>query len=366
MAEEKKVRILSLDGGGIRGVIPATIVAYLETEIQKVKGENARIADYLDMIVGTSTGGLLTGFYLKPNQDPTPGGPTTAYKAEDALKLYTERGFDIFNKSRRKAYALRQMFNATQYDPTVLEEILRSHFRVKDENGNERDMMMHELLLPCTVTTYNMNARSSLFLRSTDNERKDGARHYKVWEALRSTSAAPTYFPPAEIYNYAKEITDKNKLYNLDGGVFANNPTMCAYAEARNMTFPKRGIDSPPSAKQMLILSIGTGGGNFALEGYQKSAKWGVISWAKSIPNIMMDGSIDTTNYQMGQIYSTLNQEHQDSYLRVDVLPKHREYAADMADASPENIKNLKIAAQKTVEHYKKHLDRFVQRIMED
>ncbi len=363
MADEKKVRILSLDGGGIRGVIPATIVAYIEKEIQKEKGENARIADYFDMIVGTSTGGLLTGFYLKPN--PNPDGPTTEFEAEQALKIYTERGYDIFNKSKRKGYSIRQLFNATQYNPACLEEILRSHFRVKDENGKERDLMMHELVRPCTVTTYNMNNRSSLFMRSTDIDREDGPRKYKVWEALRSTSAAPTYFPPAEAYNYALPINDDNRLYNLDGGVFANNPTICAYAEARNMIFPDRGILEPPSASQMLILSIGTGGGNFALDGYQKASKWGVISWAKSIPNIMMDGSIDTTNYQMRQIYNTLNKEHHDSYLRIDVEPDDRDYAADMADASPENIEKLKIAGEKTVEHFKTHIDHFINRILD-
>ncbi|XOV66124.1 MAG: patatin-like phospholipase family protein [Fluviicola sp.] len=365
MAEQKKVRILSLDGGGIRGIIPATIVAYIEKKIREEKGDEKRIADYFDMIVGTSTGGLLTGFYLKPNPNPVEGGPRTAYKAEEALEVYTNRGYDIFNKSKRKAYGFRQLFNATKYDPTCLEEILRSHFEVADDKGGTRDMMMHELLLPCTVTTYNMNNRSSLFLRSTDKDREDGSRVYKVWEALRSTSAAPTYFPPAAIYNYAKPINDDNKLYNLDGGVFANNPTMCAYAEARNMIFPHRGIHEPPSANQMLILSLGTGGGNFALDGYQKSNKWGVISWAKSIPNIMMDGSIDTTNYQMRQIYTTLNKEHHDSYLRIDVHEKDRKYAADMADASLANIANLKKSSQLTVDRYKKDIDTFIERILE-
>lgn len=361
MAEEKKVRILSLDGGGIRGVIPATIVAYIEEKIREKKGDDKRIADYFDMIVGTSTGGLLTGFYLKPN--PETDGPTTAYEAKDALDIYINRGYDIFNKSKKSAYTIRQLFNATQYDPAVLEEILQSHFKVMDENGNERDMMMHELVRPCTLTTYNMNNRSSMFLRSTDHERGDDSRHYKVWEALRSTSAAPTYFPPAEIYNYAKPVTEANRLFNLDGGVFANNPTMCAYAEARNMKFPERGIEEP-SADQMLILSIGTGGGNFALDGYQKSSKWGVISWAKSIPNIMMDGSIDTTNYQMRQIYKTLNEQHHDSYLRVDVHEDDRYYAADMADASDENIKNLQKSSQLTVDRFKDDLDTFVDRIL--
>lgn len=359
---EKKVRILSLDGGGIRGIIPATVVEYIEEQIKiKTKNENARVADYFDMIIGTSTGGLLTCFYLKPNPNAGKGQPSTEFPASKALKVYTEEGYQIFNKSKRFAWlGVRQLWNATQFNPSYMEKTLQGYF--KDTNG--KDMMLDKMVKPCTVTTYNMNTKSSLFLRSTDKERKGDPRIYKVWEALRSTSAAPTYFPPAELYNYAKPVTDDNKLYNLDGGVFANNPTICAYAEARNMNFPERGVDRP-NASQMLILSIGTGGGNFALTPYKKSSKWSVIKWAKSIPNIMMDGSIDTTDYQLKQIYHTLNEEHHDSYVRVDVLPKDRKiYAADMADASDENVKNLKKAGQKTVDAYKKHLDHFVDRII--
>lgn len=361
MAEKKKVRILSLDGGGIRGIIPATIVAYIEEEIRKRKGDEKRIADYIDMIVGTSTGGLLTCFYLKPNPKEGEGQPITEFPATKALEIYTEEGYDIFNNSKYFSwFGLRQLWNATQYNPAYLEKTLQNHF--KDREGN--DMMLHKMVKPCTVTTYNMNTESSFFLRSTDLKRKDGPRDYKVWEALRSTSAAPTYFPPARIRNYATVETKKKIWYNLDGGVFANNPTICAYAEARNMDFPNRGVKAP-TASEMLILSIGTGGGNFDLEPIQKSGSWGVIRWAKSIPNIMMDGSIDTTDYQMRQIFDTLNEEHKDSYLRVDVPHDDRNYAADMADASPENIAKLKVAGQKTVLHYKKDLDQFIDRILE-
>lgn len=359
MAVEKKVRILSLDGGGIRGIIPATIIKYIEDQlIIKSKNKDARIADYFDMVVGTSTGGMLTCFYLKPNPNAT--GPSTQYGAEEALNLYVKKGVDIFNNSKHFAwFGLRQLWNATQYNPAFLEKTLQEYFKEKDENGNEVDMMLHKMYKPCTVTTYNMNEKSSSFLRSTDHDRKDGSRMYKVWEALRSTSAAPTYFPPAKIYNYAKPIKADNILYNLDGGVFANNPAICAYSEARNMKFPERGVEYP-SACQMQILSIGTGGGNFELEPMKSSGSWGIIKWAKSTPNIMMDGSIDTTDYQLRQIFQTLEEQHQHSYLRVDVEVDDRIYAADMADASKENIDKLVIAGQKTVSFYKKRLDKFI------
>jgi patatin-like phospholipase/acyl hydrolase len=364
MTDQKKVRILSLDGGGIRGVIPATIVEYIEEQLKaKTKNPNARVADYFDMIVGTSTGGLLTCFYLKPNPEEGENQPTTQYPASKALEVYTEEGYDIFNNSKYFAwFGLRQLWNATQYSPAYMESTLQKYFK---ESDGKTDMMLNKMIKPCTVTTYNMNTKSSMFLRSTDSERKDDPRDYKVWEALRSTSAAPTYFPPAQIHNYAKPVTPLNKLYNLDGGVFANNPTICAYSEARNMEFKDRGINQP-TASQMLILSIGTGGGNFALEPLHKSGKWSVIKWAKSIPNIMMDGSIDTTDYQLQQIFQTLNSEHHDSYLRIDVPKGDREmYSADMADAGPENIKNLKKAGKKTVDAFKKQLDHFIDHIID-
>lgn len=363
MADQKKVRILSLDGGGIRGVIPATVVEYIEEQIKKKKNNpNARIADYFDMIVGTSTGGLLTCFYLKPNPESGEDQPSTQYPASKALEVYTKEGYDIFNNSKYFSwFGFRQIWNATQYNPAYLEGALQKYFK---ESDGETDMMLDKMVKPCTVTTYNMNKKSSMFLRSTDADRTDDPREYKVWEALRSTSAAPTYFPPAEIHNYAKPVTPLNKLYNLDGGVFANNPTICAYSEARNMNFIDREVNRP-NASQMLILSIGTGGGNFELEPLQTSKKWWVIKWAKSVPNIMMDGSIDTTDYQLKQIYQTLNEEHQDSYLRVDVPKDDRDmYSADMADAGPENIDNLKKAGKLTLDKYKKQLDNFIDRII--
>lgn len=359
MQEAKKVRILSLDGGGIRGVIPATIIKYIEEQlILKTKNKDARIADYFDMIVGTSTGGMLTCFYLKPNPDKS--GPSTQYRAEQALDLYVNQGIDIFNNSKHFSWlGMRQLWNSTQYSPAYLEKILQKYFKEKDENGKEVDMMLHKMVKPCTLTTYNMNAKTSSFLRSTDSEREDSPRKYKVWEALRSTSAAPTYFPPAQIYNYAKEVKPENILYNLDGGVFANNPAIVAYSEARNMNFVNRGIDRP-SASEMQILSIGTGGGNFALTPIKSSGSWGIIKWAKATPDIMMDGSIDTTHYQLRQIFQTLAAKHHKAYLRIDVQPSDRLYAGDMADASKENIDKLLIAGKKTVDFYKADLDHFI------
>ena len=328
-----KVRILSLDGGGIRGIIPATVVEYIENKlIELTKNKNARIADYFDMIIGTSTGGILSCFYLTPNKSTEKNKPSSKYPASKALEFYSQKGYDIFNKSKNKSwFGLRQLVNATQYNPNTIEQIFKETFG---------DLKLSEMLKPCTVTTYNMVSKSAFFFSSIEN--KDKKRDFYVRDVVRSTSAAPTYFPPAKI----KNLITNTEMINIDGGVFANNPTMCAYAEARNTEFKQI---KNPSAKDMLILSIGTGGGSFKINNIDKSKKWSVLNWAKSIPDIMMDGSIDTVHYQINNIFGTLEKEHKFNYKRVDVPVDKRTYSSDMANASPENIAALKNAGNEAI-----------------
>ena len=111
----------------------------------------------------------------------------------------------------------------------------------------------------------------------------------------------------------------------------------------------------------MYILSLGTGGGGFDLMKKEKSGSWSLLKWAKTIPDIMMDGSIDTVAYQMNEIRGTLQRNDPGDYLRIDVPKDHPEYSSDMSDASGENINTLLKAAEKTLEEAKANgLDKFL------
>src|SRR3989338_11708369 len=249
-----KIRILSLDGGGIRGIIPATIMHYVEAElIRRTGNKDARIADYFDLFAGTSTGGILSCIYLTPGAAKS--GPSSQYTASEALEFYVKEGYQIFNASKngnwKRIWGLR---DATEYNPAYIESLFLDRFK---------DLHMSDLIKPCLVTTYDMKAQSSYFFAS--REPKELKREFYVRDVARSTSAAPTFFPPAMISN----ILTKEQMVNIDGGVFANNPSMCAYAEARNTAFPQHGIVEP-TAKDMMILSIGTGGGGFQLPDLSK------------------------------------------------------------------------------------------------
>jgi patatin-like phospholipase/acyl hydrolase len=96
MENKKKVRILSIDGGGIRGIIPATIIKYAEEYLQK-KRHGTTIADHFDLIAGTSTGGILTGLYLTPDKE---NKNKAKFSAKDAYDFYVNYGYAIFNASK--------------------------------------------------------------------------------------------------------------------------------------------------------------------------------------------------------------------------------------------------------------------------
>ena len=151
MENKKKVRILSIDGGGIRGIIPATIIKYAEEYLKK-KRPKTTIADHFDLIAGTSTGGILTGIYLTPEKE---NKNKAKFSATDAFNFYIDNGHAIFNAS--KISALRRLWglgSAVKFNPRNLERLLQ------EKVG---DLKLSELMKPCLITTYHMDQKSSFF-----------------------------------------------------------------------------------------------------------------------------------------------------------------------------------------------------------
>jgi len=117
----------------------------------------------------------------------------------------------------------------------------------------------------------------------------------------------------------------------------------------------------------MQILSIGTGGGGFKITEKEKSDKWSRIKWATLIPDIMMDGSIDTVAFQMHEIYQAIEAEDPGSYLRINTPAVDRNYSSDMSNASRENIKDLLAAGEKSKEGaIANGLDKFLDDLLKD
>ncbi|KAI3893139.1 hypothetical protein MKW92_033682 [Papaver armeniacum] len=90
-AKGKLVTVLSIDGGGVKGIIPGVILAFIEAELQKLDGEDVRLADYFDVVAGTSTGGLITAMITAPNRNNRP-----LYAAKDIVPFYLKHSPNVF------------------------------------------------------------------------------------------------------------------------------------------------------------------------------------------------------------------------------------------------------------------------------
>jgi patatin-like phospholipase/acyl hydrolase len=158
----KKVKILSIDGGGIRGILPGTILNYIETELQRrTNNPNTRLADHFDLIAGTSTGGILTCTYLIVDENGQ-----TKYSAADALNIYLERGGDIFNLPfSRKLWSLFGI-RRPKYSVASLENALHDYFG---------ESMTADLKRPCIITSYDIRDRKAVFFNKVDDEQDNAS-----------------------------------------------------------------------------------------------------------------------------------------------------------------------------------------------
>ncbi len=345
---KKKVAILSIDGGGIRGIIPGVILEYIESELRRIQGDNVRIADYFDLIAGTSTGGILTGLYLLP--DPK-NGIRPKYTAEEAVDLYFLNGPRIFNLKIWQKIESFGGLSDEKYDAVEFETALRAYFG---------ESLLSGLLKPCLITAYDIEKRKAIFFTSKD-ARESNIKDFKMRDVVRATASAPTYFEPPLIYSQ-----DDTAYALIDGGMFANNPALCAYAEARKLNFEDAGKVNQPCVEDMLFISLGTGAGSMAKKQpykYDKFKNAGKFRWIQPIIDIMMSGNSETVNYQLKQIYNTQLAADKEDYHRLD--PEIGLADPEMDNADPKNMEALRQAAKAFIVENKDEIDTIIKKLID-
>ncbi|MDR2980281.1 MAG: patatin-like phospholipase family protein [Bacteroidales bacterium] len=336
----KKINILSIDGGGIRGIIPAIILEYMEQELQRKSGDsNATLADYFDMIAGTSTGGILTCFYLLPPSSPQ--GANSKYFAGEAVRIYAERGKEIFDPKVGKPFRMLSNLFSAKYSVEGLENIL------KEVMG---DITLSQARKHCLVTAYDIANRKAVFF-TTPQAKQYSHRDYYMRDIARSTSAAPTYFKLADIRSAGGATS-----YLIDGAMYAGDPTMCALVEANKSIFEKC---ANPSVKDLYIVSLGTGKEAKKYD-HKKAQKWGIAQWAVPVLNILMSSSAEVVSYQVRQLFEVAGCK--ENYVRLE--PGLCEAKPEMDDVSDENIKNLKNAGLSYIKEHAEKLDSIVNELI--
>jgi patatin-like phospholipase/acyl hydrolase len=312
----RPLRVLALDGGGIRGLIPATLLAEIERRCDR------RIGEIFDLISGTSTGGILALGLVAP--DPaSPGEPR--YRAEELVTLYAEKGRIIFGRSLWHRIVTGFGLLGDKYPIRGLDETLRTYFG---------DARLKDAVTEVLITSYDLESRDSWFF-ARHKARADPANDFPMHDVARATSAAPTYFQP-------ERLRLGTPTAMVDGGVFANNPAMCAYVETIKLH----------GHQDVMVVSIGTGQAKTPYH-YRQARSWGLVGWARRLLNIAMDGVSDTVEHQLGWLLP--DRDGQPRYFRFQVeLPPP---ATPLDHPGPGHVKALRQAASTLIENESKQLD---------
>ena len=304
----KRVKILAIDGGGIRGVLPAMVLAEIERRTGKP------VSSLFDLISGTSTGGILALALVRPGEGGQP-----RYSAADIVALYENHGHRIFHRSFWHKLAALGNVAEEKYPSGGIEGVLERYF------GEAR---LKDAVAEVLITGYEIERRMPFFFRSARARMRPEYDFPMKWVA-RSTSAAPTYFAPAKV-----DALPPDDYYALiDGGVFANNPAMCALVEARTIY---------PDAGEILVVSLGTGEQTRRLA-YDRAKYFGLAQWAKPVLEIVLDGVSSTVDYQLRQLLPSAGDGTR-RYYRFQTRLQHGSEALD--DASAENIRGLKLQGE--------------------
>src|SRR3954467_582348 len=285
------MKVLAVDGGGIRGLIPALVLA----EIEKRSGR--AISSLFDLVAGTSTGAIIGCALTRPTPMP----------ADTLAAIYEEEGPQIFDASLLKKITSLGGFIDERYDARQLVRSLRRHL------GDSR---LDEAVTGILVTAYDLEARQALVLRRDDD--------VSMVDAAHASSAAPTYFEPVRL----------GARTRIDGGVFAINPAILAYAEA--------------NGRIEVLASLGTGEHTRRLP-YEEVKDWGEIEWARPIIDVVFDGSADVVDAVLERLIES-------NYIRLQT--RLDEASDDLDDASSENLAALRREAEQLITARSADIDR--------
>jgi predicted acylesterase/phospholipase RssA len=290
------VRVLTIDGGGIRGLIPARVLAEIERRCGRPAGE------LFDLVAGTSTGAIIACALTRPEP----------LAAERIARIYLEEGPEIFSRTLLKRIRSADGYLDERYDSDGLLTSLRRHL------GTARLADAKPAIL---LTAYDLERRRAVFLRRDDD--------MSLVDAAHASSAAPSYFEPVRV----------GTATLVDGGVFATNPAMCAYAQTDG------DLD--------VLVSLGTGEHTRRLP-YEEVKDWGRLEWARPVLDVVFDGTADAVDMQLEALLGT-------GYIRLQTPLD--EASDDLDDVTPENLAALEREAERLIAARDDELDRLCARL---
>jgi patatin-like phospholipase/acyl hydrolase len=258
-------RILSLDGGGMRGIFTASVIAQLEHDL------SIRLAEHVDLIVGTSTGGII-GLGLAAGKS-----------GDDMRDFYTNEGARIFARPRSLPRRLRQ----PKYDRRVLDEMLQREFG---------QLRLNDLNTAVCITAHELVAGTTRVWKDDHHEQLTGGGDQLVWKVAAATAAAPAYFAPVQL-----GAADSH----VDGGIWANNPALVGITEA--VRYAGRTLED------IQLLSIGTTSRTFQVRDHEHASRMGLVAWLKEARDLLLGDCVSMASDKQAELLLP-----PESYLRLN------------------------------------------------
>jgi len=339
-----KYKILAIDGGGIRGIIPALILAEIEKRTQKP------IFSLFDLIAGTSTGGILALGLTKPRLDlaeERDNGPAAQYSAEELVKIFVEYGAEIFYEPlfEKIIGPIEDIFIQPKYASDGREEIFRQYFG---------DTLLEKNLKEVLVTSYDIEQRIPVLFTNNLAKQQTESRKlrklctgFTLTDVALATSATPTYFAPHRI----PTTHNTNGFYTLvDGALVANNPTSLAIMEAQ---ISRQENQQVLNTEDILVVSLGTGSVTNAYP-YNEVKNWGLLQWGRPLLNIVFDGGSEVVAGELERLFES-NSKGTKNYYRFQTFLTGELEALD--NVKLENVRELQAIAYRLISKQSQAID---------
>lgn len=326
LQEKRPFKILSIDGGGIRGIMPARFLAEIEEELER-REQSPRLHDYFDMICGTSTGGIIALAL------------SLGVSSREILTLYKEHASGIFHKWCKWTVPVFRR----EYASDLLLNLLKDKFKNASPHGDTR--LGHAKAMLC-IPTYNSKLGKVHVYKTPHHPGLTRDCHIPAHHVAMSTAAAPTFFSPHS-FTYANvgSTSEIHVEMNVDGGVIANNPTLIGIMEAHHALKIPMG--------DMKILSLGTGHSQF-MENNAKRG-FGYLYWLrkKRLIDLMFSAQAQNTDNLIKFMNNGLGQGELSHFFYKRVqhqFPSNQ--SIDMDETNTQKLLELEKAA---VYHYKEN-----------
>lgn len=301
-----KVCILSIDGGGMGGILSGKALAYLEQALKSKSGNpDARIADYFDVAAGAGVGGIFTAMLFATKDHSRP-----VYKAEETWRFLADQGKRLYRSNSSSGGGVIGRFfkinrtNSTSSATAVLEKALKEAFT--DKGG--RSLTLKDTLKPVLVPCYDLSTTAPFLFSRADALETEGY-NFRLWEVCRATSAEPAIFEPVAL----RSMDNQTQCLAIDGGLAMSNPTAAAITHVlhNKQEFPfVRGVED------LLVLSLGTGQPFEARRDYRQVRRWKEKEWVRPMTQISGEASADMVDQAIAMAFG---QSRSSNYVRIQV-----------------------------------------------